>query len=67
MNNSKDTRKDYESPVTKKVQVEMEGFICGSADITNPDKDYGKIQEQKTNEDFNIEHGNDGEWEQSAW
>lgn len=70
MNISDETRKDYESPVTKKVQVEMEGSLCGSATITNPPDDaQGRINKHKINEGFDIEGGSSGTngWDTDVW
>ncbi len=67
MNNSEDTRRDYESPATNLTRVKMEGYLCGSVNITNPEEDYGKIQEQQTNTNFGIEEGTGGDWETGVW
>lgn len=73
MNNSEDTRRDYESPATNLTRVKMEGYLCGSANITNPEEDYG-IQEQQTNTNFDITGGVDGtntdgsgKWDLDGW
>lgn len=53
--------KEYEAPSTKKTQVELEGSLCASVDIRNPDADNGRIDEHKTNSDFNAD------FSESAW
>lgn len=51
--------KPYESPSTKKTQVELEEGVCaGSATITNP-KEVGGINEHKTNTDFSGDFSSD--------
>lgn len=68
MKNSEDTRRDYESPATNLTRVKMEGYLCGSVNITNPEEDYGKIQEQQTNMSFSIEEGTgNNDWETGVW
>lgn len=68
MKNSEDTRRDYESPATNLTRVKMEGYLCGSVNITNPEEDYGKIQEQQTNKFFGIEEGTgNNDWETGVW
>lgn len=48
----------YEAPRTARIQVEMEGgFICSSADVENPNKPTGKIEEHQTNQDFSADFG----------
>lgn len=42
----------YEAPVTERFQVELEGVFCASADIQNPNSEYGKIDEQEVNVTF---------------
>ncbi len=47
--------KPYESPSTKKTQVELEEGVCaGSATITNPNETNGKIQQHEVNTDFDY-------------
>lgn len=67
MKNSEDTRRDYESPATNLTRVKMEGYLCGSVNITNPEENYGKIQEQQTNMSFSIEEGTGNDWETGVW
>lgn len=57
-NENKDL-KPYESPSTKKTQVELEEGVCatGSATITNPKN--GGINEHKTNTDFSGDFSSD--------
>ena len=48
-------RNVYEAPVTERFQIELEGgFMSGSADVENPDKDTGRIENQEINTDFNA-------------
>lgn len=55
--------KPYESPSTKKTQVELEEGVCaGSATITNPDDANGKIQKHDVNTDFDYTF-TDSEWD----
>lgn len=45
------------------IRVELESSICsGSVDIMNPDKESGRIEEQKINQDFDGDAFNQGEW-----
>lgn len=45
----------YESPLTRRTQVNLESGICaGSADIRNPKGSTGEIEEHKINDDFNF-------------
>ena len=46
-------RKKYESPLTEMARVQLEDGICaGSSEITNPNKDAGRIEEHKINDTF---------------
>lgn len=46
-------RKNYESPLTVYQRVEVESAFCGaSSDVTNPNKDSGRIEEHSVNTDF---------------
>lgn len=48
-------RKEYETPQTTFVEVELEGNFCASADVQNPDNaENGQIKEQKVNDDFGF-------------
>lgn len=48
-------QKEYETPQTTFVEVELEGNFCASADVKNPNDDtYGKIQEHEVNTDFKF-------------
>ena len=43
----------YEAPVTKLFRIELEGgFMAGSADIENPDKSTGRIDDHEINDTF---------------
>lgn len=55
MKNSEDTRRDYESPATNLTRVKMEGYLCGSATIKNPENKPGEIDAHEVNGDFNVE------------
>lgn len=56
-------RKPYASPDMTEIRVELESSICsGSVDIMNPDKESGRIEEQKINQDFDGDAFNTGEW-----
>lgn len=58
----KDKEKEkYESPLTKKTTVSLENGICAaSADVRNPNKENGKIQEHPVNTDFDYDFNNQG-------
>ena len=46
-------KKDYESPSLSLRRIEMEsGFCNASAEVTNPDKASGRIDEHSINDDF---------------
>lgn len=46
-------RSVYEAPVTERFQIEMEGGFCsGSADVENPNKDTGRIENHEVNIEF---------------
>lgn len=70
MDETEEKRAPYESPSTKRIQVELEDFVCGSAEITNPDEDYGRIIPHEINEDFSIDRNETGDghngWETSS-
>ena len=43
----------YEAPETKLFRIEMEsGFCSGSADVENPDKETGRIENHEVNTGF---------------
>lgn len=49
-------KKFYETPCTKKIQVNMESCICAaSANIKNPDSENGRIEEHQLNTGFGFE------------
>ena len=55
-------KKDYESPSLSLRRIEMEsGFCSASADVTNPDKASGRIDEHSINTGF------DGDFSESGW
>ena len=46
-------KKDYESPSLSLRRIEMEsGFCSASAEVTNPNKDSGRIDEHSINTGF---------------
>lgn len=46
----------YEAPVTERFRVEMEGSFCSaSADVENPQGQYGEISAQEVNEGFTTD------------
>lgn len=46
-------RSVYEAPVTERFQIEMEGGFCsGSADVENPNKETGRIENHEVNTEF---------------
>lgn len=48
--------KNYESPVTCRTQVMLESGICaGSATVTNPNEDVGRIKDHEVNTDFSAD------------
>jgi hypothetical protein len=48
----------YEAPRTERLQVQLEAAFCaGSADVENPNKETGKIEEHQTNQDFSADFG----------
>lgn len=55
-------RKKYESPLTEMARVQLEDAICaGSSEISNPNKDAGRIEEHKINDTFG------GDFSGSEW
>lgn len=55
-------KKDYESPSLSLRRIEMEsGFCSASAEVTNPNKDSGKIDEHSINAGFG------GDFSESGW
>ena len=43
----------YEAPRTERIQVQLEGsFMTASADVENPNKDTGRIDEHEVNTNF---------------
>ena len=54
--------KSYESPLTVRTQVALESGICaGSADVANPNNEYGKIDAHEVNDNFS------GNFSASGW
>ena len=59
---NKTMKKVYETPFTSHVRVEMESQLCaGSSEVTNPNKDSGRIDEHSTNAGFG------GDFSESGW
>ena len=55
-------KKDYESPSLSLRIIEMEsGFCSASAEVTNPNKDSGRIDEHSINTGFG------GDFSGSGW
>lgn len=45
----------YEAPCTLVTCILTEGSVCGSATVTNPNAEHGKIENQEINTDFGYE------------
>ena len=46
----------YEAPVTELFRVELEGaFMSASAEVKNPNEDYGRIDAHQVNTDFSAD------------
>lgn len=59
----KEQKEKYESPSTRKTQVNLEsGFMQSSADVKNPNDATGQIEEQQVNTDFDFDFA-DQEWD----
>lgn len=56
-------QKEYESPQTTFVEVELEGNFCTSADVQNPNADNGRIEEHEVNQDFTFSFTDNNEWD----
>lgn len=57
-------RKEYETPQTTFVEVELEGNFCASADVQNPDNARsGQIESHEVNTDFDFDFA-DQTWDQ---
>ena len=58
-------RLDYEAPTMELIVVEMEdGFLGGSANIQNPNEDYGRINPHEVNDDFTSSNNfSSGDWD----
>lgn len=61
----KDKEKErYESPQTKKTQVNLEsGFMTGSANVRNPNDNNGLIEEHQVNQDFGFTFEDGNAWD----
>lgn len=53
----KEQKEKYESPLTRKTQVNLEsGFMQSSADVKNPNNaENGQIEEQQVNTGFDLD------------
>lgn len=53
----KEQKEKYESPSTRKTQVNLEsGFMQSSADVQNPNNaENGQIEEHEVNKDFDLD------------
>lgn len=62
----KEQKEKYESPSTRKTQVNLEnGFMSASADIQNPnDAVTGQIEEHEVNNDFGFKF-DEQQWDQN--
>ena len=49
----------YEAPVTELFMVELEGNFCASAEVKNPNEDYGRIDAHEVNTDFSADFSTD--------
>lgn len=60
----KDQKEMYESPLTRKTQVNLEsGFMQSSADVQNPDNAAnGQIESHEVNTDFDFNFA-ENEWD----
>ena len=57
--------KNYESPVTRRTQVMLESGICaGSATVTNPNEDFGRIKDHEVNTSFSTDFSSG--WDSTA-
>ena len=57
--------KNYESPVTRRTQVMLESGICaGSATVTNPNEDFGRIKDHEVNTEFSTDFSSG--WDSTA-
>lgn len=61
----KEQKEKYESPLTRKTQVNLEnGFMQSSADVQNPDNAAnGQIESHEVNTDFDFDFA-DQNWDQ---
>ena len=53
----------YEAPVTELFRVELEGNFCASAEVKNPNEDYGRIDEHQVYTDFTTA----GDFSKGSW
>lgn len=60
----KEQKEKYESPLTRKTQVNLEsGFMQSSADVQNPDNaKNGQIESHEVNTDFDFNFA-ENEWD----
>ena len=56
-------RTDYETLAMEEIIVEMEdGFLSASADVQNPNEDYGRINAHEVNTEFTG-----GDFSKNSW
>lgn len=56
-------QKEYETPQTTFVEVELEGNFCASADVQNPNNaENGQIESHEVNTDFDFDF-DENEWD----
>ena len=61
-------RTDYETLAMEEIIVEMEnGFLEGSANVQNPNKDYARIENQTINTGFSADTDNEGFANIGSW
>ena len=53
----------YVAPLTVVTRIEVEESFCASADIQNPDKNTGRIEEHQVNTDFTA----GGDFSNTSW
>lgn len=57
-------QKEYETPQTTFVEVELEGRFCASADVQNPNNaENGQIKEHEVNQDFHFSFTDGNSWD----
>lgn len=55
--------RQYESPLTVRAQVQVEkGFMKASVTVKNDNKDSGRVEEHRVNQDFDFELDANNTW-----